>query len=156
MPDQRPPTLQGDDRAILMATLGYLRASFAAKVAGVGLADATRSFVPSGTSLLWLLEHLTLAEQAWVITRSGATPVLLDAAHEGADPVARALAQYRTTADQVDAIVESASFDAPWRGYGEDDFVNLRWVVTHLLEETARHAGHADILRELIDGATGR
>ena len=55
MPDQRPPTLQGDDRAILMAALGYLRASFAAKVAGVGLADATRSFVPSGTSLLWLL-----------------------------------------------------------------------------------------------------
>ena len=156
MPDQRPPMLQGDDRSTLMTSLGYLRASFAAKLAGVSVADATRSFVPSGTSLLWLLEHLTLAEQAWVVTRSGAAPVLLDAAHEWADPVARALAQYHATAEQVDAIVESLPFDAPWRGYGEDDFVNLRWIVTHLLEETARHAGHADILRELIDGATGR
>jgi hypothetical protein len=40
--------------------------------------------------------------------------------------------------------------------HGDTDPLNLRWVVIHLLEETARHAGHADILRELIDGSTGR
>lgn len=42
------------------------------------------------------------------------------------------------------------------RAISGDDVVNLRWIVMHLLEETARHAGHADILRELIDGQTGR
>jgi hypothetical protein len=56
----------------------------------------------------------------------------------------------------VDAIAEAAPLSQPCRDVGDAAMVDLRWVLTHLLEETARHAGHADILRELIDGSTGR
>jgi hypothetical protein len=56
--------------------------------------------------------------------------------------------------DQV--VADTASLDELCRNMGEDAPVNLRWVLMHLLEETARHAGHADVIRELIDGQTGR
>jgi hypothetical protein len=58
---------------------------------------------------------------------------------------------------QVNAVIAAApSLDEVCRDVGDEAPVNLRWVLMHLLEETARHAGHADILRELIDGTTGR
>jgi hypothetical protein len=58
---------------------------------------------------------------------------------------------------RVDAVVAAApTLDEPCRRSGDDPPVNLRWVLMHLLEETARHAGHADILRETVDGSTGR
>jgi hypothetical protein len=58
---------------------------------------------------------------------------------------------------RADAIVAAApTLDAPCRRLDVDAPVNLRWVLMHLLEETARHAGHADVLRELLDGVTGR
>ena len=53
-------------------------------------------------------------------------------------------------------MVSAASLDDACRDVGDEAIVNLRWVLMHLLEETARHAGHADILRELVDGETGR
>lgn len=136
-----------------MAALQYLRDSFMAKVSGIDDDAASRALVPSGTSLRWLVEHVTLAEQAWVITRSGAAPVV---SATGDDTLASALDRYRATSAQVDAIISSTPLDTVWRGYNDDDPVNLRWVIVHLVEEIARHAGHADILRELIDGATGR
>lgn len=136
-----------------MAALQYLRDSFMAKVSGIDDDAASRALVPSGTSLRWLVEHVTLAEQAWVITRSGAAPVV---SATGDDTLASALDRYRATSAQVDAIISSTPLDTVWRGYTDDDPVNLRWVIVHLVEEIARHAGHADILRELIDGATGR
>jgi hypothetical protein len=71
--------------------------------------------------------------------------------------VASAVAAYRATWERVDAVIAAApSLDVTCADVGVELPVNLRWVVAHLLEETARHAGHADILRELIDGVTGR
>ncbi len=70
--------------------------------------------------------------------------------------IGTAIAAYRHTWARVDAIVAAASLDDLCRGLGDEPLANLRWVLMHLLEETARHAGHADILRELIDGSTGR
>ncbi len=136
-----------------MAALQYLRDSFMAKVSGIDDDAASRALVPSGTSLRWLVEHVTLAEQAWVITRSGTAPVVPATSD---DTLANAVDRYRATSAQVDAIISSTPLDTVWRGYTDDDPVNLRWVIVHLVEEIARHAGHADILRELIDGATGR
>lgn len=73
------------------------------------------------------------------------------------DTVGSAIAAYRKTWRVVDNVVEvSPSLDAPCHDVRGDAPVNLRWVLMHLLEETARHAGHDDILRELIDGTTGR
>ena len=70
--------------------------------------------------------------------------------------MAAAVDAYRATWVRVDAITAAARLDDWCRDVGDDPPVNLRWVLMHLLEETARHAGHADILRELIDGDTGR
>ena len=68
-----------------------------------------------------------------------------------------AIVTYKGVWREVDAVIEtSPSLDQACRYVGDEAPVNLRWVLMHLLEETARHAGHADILRELIDGATGR
>jgi len=67
------------------------------------------------------------------------------------------VAAYRRTWKTADAILDAVpSLDALCQDVGDEAPVNLRWVLAHLLEETARHAGHVDILRELIDGATGR
>jgi acyl-CoA synthetase (AMP-forming)/AMP-acid ligase II len=73
----------------------------------------------------------------------------------GQVPVAHVSLRAGATAT-VDDIVAAASLDDLCPPFDDDPQVNLRWILTHLLEETARHAGHADILRELIDGDTGR
>ena len=67
-----------------------------------------------------------------------------------------AVDRYRGTWARVDAVIATSDLDTVCAGVDEDDNPDLRWVLAHLLEETARHAGHADILRELIDGQTGR
>jgi hypothetical protein len=70
--------------------------------------------------------------------------------------LAGAIEVYRATWQRVDDIIAAASLDDLCRAVGDESPVNLRWVLMHLLEETARHAGHADIIRELLDGTTGR
>jgi hypothetical protein len=97
------------------------------------------------------------AEELWVLRRfAGEHVEILDDTVHPDDSLAGAVDAYRDAWTRVDAVVDAASLDEPCREVGEGPPVNLRWVLMHLLEETARHAGHADILRELIDGATGR
>ncbi len=67
-----------------------------------------------------------------------------------------AVAHYLNVCRSSDVIIAHASLDDLCVVQDRDPPVNLRWVLTHLLEETARHAGHADIIREMIDGAVGR
>jgi uncharacterized damage-inducible protein DinB len=159
VPDQKPPRLEGDERQTLHTLLQYQRESMVTKLAGVDDEAARRVLVASGTTLLWLITHMAKAEVSWVVRRfAGEDDSADDAISEADDAtVADAIAAYRNAWARVDAIVAAApSLDEPCRNLGDDPPVNLRWVVTHLLEETARHAGHADILRELIDGSTGR
>ena len=87
---------------------------------------------------------------------AGRSDPLPDDAVLRGDTVAAVLDAYRSMWVEVDAVVAGASLDALCRDIGEDPNVNLRWVLMHLLEETARHAGHADILREMADGTVGR
>ncbi|HTZ08366.1 MAG TPA: DinB family protein [Acidimicrobiales bacterium] len=160
MPDTKPPRLAADERSTVMALLQYRRESLVRTVSGVDDAAARRAPVGSGTSLLWLVGHMAEAETTWVLQRfagrPGAAPDATAPARAGAGPLDAAVAAYRATWGRVDAVVDAtASLDEPARGAG-DPPVTLRWVLLHLLEETARHAGHADILRELIDGSTGR
>jgi hypothetical protein len=127
------------------------------KVAGVDDQAAREAMVASGTTLLWLTKHMARAEQLWIVQRfAGERPDLIDDAVEPHDTIASAIATYRATWQLVDGIADAASLDDLCRDVGDDAPVNLRWVLMHLLEETARHAGHADILRELIDGTAGR
>jgi uncharacterized damage-inducible protein DinB len=158
VPDQKPPRLDGDELDTLRALLQYQRDSLVRKVVGVDEEAARRSPVDSGTTLLWLVQHMAHAEVLWIVRRFAAEPVdLPDAAARRSETLATAIDHYRDSWGTVDAVVTAApSLEQACRETGGEATVNLRWVLMHLLEETARHAGHADILRELIDGHTGR
>jgi hypothetical protein len=158
VPDQKPPRLEGDEWDTLHALLQYQRESLVRKVAGVSEEQARVVLVGSGTNLLWLTKHLARAEILWILVRfAGRSVTVPDDGIRDHDTLASALDTYRRTWQATDAEVAAApSLDARCRGLGDGAPANLRWVLMHLLEETARHAGHADVLRELIDGHTGR
>lgn len=153
MTDHKPPRLVSGERQTLQALLQFQRESLVRKVEGVGETDARRQLVPSGTTLLWLVQHIAHAETLWIVERFAGEDVAVE---RPTDTMDAAVGHYRSTWQRVDAIVARSDLDELCRNLGHDSDVNLRWVLMHLLEETARHAGHADILRELIDGSTGR
>jgi hypothetical protein len=156
MDDQKPPRTAGDERSTLRALLQYQRDSFVRKVTGVSDAEASSSPVPSGTTLLWLANHMADAETTWVLTRFAQRPQNpLLARH--ASTMGDAVDRYRDVWNEVDAVVaDTTGLDRVCPSFDAGPPVNLRWILGHLVEETARHAGHADILRELLDGRTGR
>jgi hypothetical protein len=151
--DRKPPRQCADERATLLALLQYQRESLVRKADGVPEERADSSPVPSGTSLRWLLNHMADAEHTWLSVRFAGT--------SGDDPppaptLGAAVDRYRRRWAVSDGIIAGASFDDLAVAPGSEGPVNLRWVLAHLLQETARHAGHADIVREVIDGAIGR
>ena len=158
MADQKPPRRASDERETLQALLQYQRESLVKKVSGVSAEAARHSPVASGTSLLWLMKHMARAESLWILQRfAGQDPVIDDDRVRPEDTVESAIDAYRSTWLCTDAVVAATpTMDVSCRYLGDEAPVNLRWVLMHLLEETARHAGHADVLRELIDGGTGR
>jgi hypothetical protein len=158
MVDQKPPRLDGGERETLAALLQYQRASLVRKTMGVDDETARRAYVESGTTLLWLVKHMVRAETVWILRRfAGEEVEIPDDTVDPGDTVAGVIDAYRAIWPRTDAVVAaSPSFDERCRDVGDEEPANLRWVLTHLLEETARHAGHADIVRELIDGQTGR
>ncbi len=142
---------------MLRALLQLQRESLVRQVDGVDEWDARRALVPSGTSLLRLVRHMAWVESRWVEERfAGKAPAIPDDAVGPDDTVAAALDAYRAGWARVDSVVESADLDDACRNAGQDDPPTLRWVLAHLLQETARHAGHADIIREQIDGEIDR
>ncbi|WP_101257832.1 DinB family protein [Streptomyces barkulensis] len=159
--DVRPPEAEADERTTLLAFLDYLRDAVAAKAAGVPDEAARAAGVPSGTSLLGLVKHLTAVEHnwfAWAFAGEGDTP-----ADDGAPPApgetaGEILRAYRKAAGRSNAIAAACDrLDRPGvRSLRETPPPTMRWILVHMIEETARHAGHADILRERIDGSTGR
>lgn len=156
-PDQKPPRLAAGELETLLALLQYQRDSLVRKVAGLDEAVARRSPVASGTSLLWLIKHMASAEITWVLRRfAGQDVIVPDDTPRPGDTLDAAIQFYRATWEGVDgAAFKAASLDEPCRR-PDGPQVNQRWVLAHLLEETARHAGHAGILGELIDGRPGR
>ena len=157
MADQKPSRPLDDELTTSLALLQFQRESFLRKLDGVGDDDARRRMVGSGTSLLWLAKHLAYAEDIWLVQRFAGQPgFALDNTLADDDTVAGIVAAYREGWARVDAIAAAAP-DLEVRCEPDSGPpVNLRWILLHLLEETARHAGHADILREMIDGTTGR
>ncbi len=158
MPDRKPPRTVGDERTVLRALLQYQRESVVRKVDGVDEVAARTALVGSGTSLLWLVRHLSEAESLWVLQRFAGGPGEEPPSTGGSErALGDAVDAYRAMWARVDDVVDGApDLEALCVDTGTESPVTLRWVLMHLLEETARHAGHADILRELIDGRTGR
>ncbi|AFR10273.1 DinB family protein [Nocardiopsis alba] len=155
--DSPPPRTGNSEAEVLRGFLDYLRTSIAAKVENAPEPQARTAGVPSGTNLLGLLHHLTFVEHAmflgdrvtdWQATFQAAP------ADSGADVVAR----YRRTVERANRVLDGCTdlgAPVPRPGPGRPA-PSLRWALVHMIEETGRHAGHADILREQIDGAVGR
>lgn len=161
--DVRPPSLNADEPTTLLAFLDYLRAAVVAKLDGVSDEDARRPGVASGTSLLWLVRHLTVVEDnwfTWAYRGEGEEPRESDEVPLDGATVAGEVAAYREAVERSNAVAAAApDLDRPGvRSLRPDatEGPSLRWVLVHMIEETGRHAGHADIIREQLDGAVGR
>ena len=158
---QRVPFTGGEKESLKVA-LDRHRDAILWKLEGVGDDDLRRPLVPSGTSLLGLVKHLAAVEYGWFCDTFGRPTESLpfdddpdaDLRIEPEETTADILAFYdraRTTADRIIDEIGLEETGMAWF----DEPVTMRWVLIHMVEETARHAGHVDILRELIDGMTG-
>jgi uncharacterized damage-inducible protein DinB len=153
------PDLVGSERDVLLYYLNKMRDAVVRRSEGLTDEEQRTPGVPSGTNLLGLIRHLTWVEEHWFRgVFLGEVPDLDDFmdAPVGAtrDDV---VAAYREACARSDEIVHACpdlSTMAEIANPGEDEKDSLRRIVAHMIEETARHAGHADILREQIDGAT--
>ncbi|HEV7888887.1 MAG TPA: DinB family protein [Acidimicrobiales bacterium] len=159
MADRRTPFANTGEKATLLAFLDYLRESVVLKVDGLDETQARWSPVPSGTSLLGLLKHLTMVEVAWFHWAfAGLDVPVPDGAVAEADALGPAAAAYRAAwARSNELLAEADDLDRLCARPGPaPQPMSLRWVLAHMVEETGRHAGHADIVRELLDGTVGR
>jgi uncharacterized damage-inducible protein DinB len=150
------PGGDSNERELLLSWLGYLRGAVIRKVEGLDEPAAHWTPQASMTSLLGIVTHLAWVEWRWIDGGMRQQPVIRDEAefHPTMDlTVTAALAAYRGRAAATDAYVRSApSLAEPcYREAGTD----LRWVLLHLINETARHAGHVDVTRQLLDGTRG-
>jgi len=127
------------------------------KTVGVPEPDVRAPGVTSGTNLLGLIKHLTQVERYTFLGESITDwPATFHPATD--ETVQDVVTAYRDTINQANELVAAcADLDNATRGPATRRTTpSLRWALVHMIEETARHAGHADILRELIDGKTGR
>lgn len=142
----------------LIRALDRARAGALKKLDGLDEDDARRTTVDSGTNLAGLIQHLTFVESQWFEHIVGGRPSPRGIRSMTVDPAVtlrQLRADYRASWATSNAIIARlGDADAPVTRGGTRR--NLRWAMLAVLEEISRHAGHADILREQIDGTTGR
>ena len=153
----------GSEREMLAAFLDFERDTLLWKVAGLDEQQLRTPHTPSGMSLLGLVKHLAYVERNWFQSRFLGQEVYIpwrsgdrdgDFRIEPDETVGSVLAFYGAEVDASRRILAAAdSLDAVAKN--ADPPRSLRWILIHMIEETARHNGHADIMRELTDGQTG-
>jgi uncharacterized damage-inducible protein DinB len=155
----------GDERSTLLAFLEWQRRTLARKCAGLELDQLRiRSVEPSTLSLLGLVRHMADVERGWFrrtlagedIEYRYSTDDDIDGEFDNVDAadVSEALASWDEERARADDIVSRRALDAT--GHRRDGTeVSMRWILNHMIEEYSRHNGHADLLRQRIDGATG-
>ncbi|MFC5180442.1 DinB family protein [Actinomadura harenae] len=159
---REPPTTAGE-RDTLAGFLDWQRDTLAMKCAGLDAERLRRKEIPpSDLSLLGLVRHMAEVERGWFrhvvcgeesgshwprVNGGMADFLVADADAE------EAFAVWRAECENSRAIVASRDLDE--RVHRRDETYTVRWIVTHMIEEYARHNGHADLLRERIDGVTG-
>lgn len=162
--DRTEPAFEASEKDMLSGWMDFHRATILLKIAGLSDADARRPIVDSGTNLLGLVKHLAFAEDYWFAQIFAGADVRVARVGPG-DPVGpdettqQIVALYEGCCATSRSIVGGADLDDMATGTaanrrGPASQFNLRWILTHMIEETARHSGHADILREQIDGST--
>ncbi|MFF9133586.1 DinB family protein [Streptomyces sp. NPDC014806] len=167
--ERRMPAVDADERTMLESWLEFHRRTLALKCEG--LTDAqlrTASVAPSDLSLMGLVRHMAEVERSWfrrVLAGDGAEPIWYSEEdpdgdfHVGeADTWQEAYATWQAEIDAARRHAAAFALDDMSKGAGRvvgGRAVSLRWIYTHMIEEYARHNGHADLIRESIDGATG-
>ena len=154
------PLNDGGELDTALAFLSFARSCVLKKVAGLNEEQLRRRLVVSDTTLLGLVQHLTDAERYWFgytfagdPRYAGADFGMVVGAERSAEQV---IADYRAAIAESDAHLLAAAGPDALTAAPVEQARTLRWVLAHMTGETVRHAGHADILRELVDGATGR
>jgi uncharacterized damage-inducible protein DinB len=156
--------LRADERTTLCGMLDWYRAVVERKALGLSEADAAKVLTPSGLSVLGVVAHLAWAEEGWFAeTFAGEVPADTASNPESfrlrpGDSIESVVSRYRAEVERSRRIVAgAASLDELSAGDHHEEFgkVSLRWILCHMIEETARHAGHLDIMREQLDGRTG-
>jgi uncharacterized damage-inducible protein DinB len=159
------PPLQAGEREMLLSWLDYHRATLATKCEGLsGEKLRTAAVPPSTLSLLGLVRHMTEVERGWfrrTLRAEDAAPIYYSGENPDGDfevrdaDVADAFARWSEECDRARRIVaDTSSLDVLGHHRRGDD-VSLRWILVHMIEEYARHNGHADLLRERLDGSVG-
>ena len=158
-----------DERSVLVGYLDYHRAVLARKAEGITEADARMAGCPpSGMTLLGLIRHMAAVERAWfrdVLMGEDIAPLYYGQGHPTGDidgdwhpslndTLGEAFASYWREIAIANANIAATPLDGAAANAG-DRPTNLRRILVHMIEEYARHCGHADLLREPIDGVTG-
>lgn len=159
----QPVPLHGEEKESLLISLDRHRDVVMWKIDGLDDEQLRRPMTPSGLTLLGLVKHLAAVEYGWFCQPFGRDTEPLPFDHDDDDADLR-IGENETTADVIDfyrraraaanesiAELDVDAVGTAWFG----DQVSLRWILIHMIEETARHVGHIDIMRELIDGRTG-
>ena len=152
------PAGSNDEKELLLQWLGYLRRTVLRKLDG--LDDARSRWTPEGQliPLLGIVHHLTRVEWRWIDGGFGDVDVTRSEEEFRPGPdldLDVVVRSYRERATATDAFVRSVDLSRSSDPDGWAEGKDLRWVLLHLIAETARHAGHADATRELLDGMTG-
>jgi uncharacterized damage-inducible protein DinB len=157
--------VEDGEKAALLLFLEAQRASVLAILDGLDEEALTTAVLPSGWTPLGMVEHLGYAERHWFqeIATGSAEPVAWPADEHAPlttpRPPAAVFAFYRAQCERSNAYIAAIALSTPPKGRHPgplgDETTDLRRVVLHMIEETARHAGHLDAARELLDGRTG-
>ena len=161
--DEIPRT--GDERSVLLAFLAWQRATLERKCAGLDIDQLRRrSAEPSTLSLLGLVRHMADVERGWFrrtlagedVAERYSTDDDVDGDFDNVDAADadEAFASWKEERELADEIISRRALDATGRQRTGRE-VSMRWILNHMIEEYSRHNGHADLLRERIDGATG-
>jgi hypothetical protein len=160
---QREPTPRedGGELQTALAFLDFARSCLLKKVDGLSEADLRRRLVPSDTTLLGLVQHCAAGERWWFAHHVGGDPAYADVDFTMVVPPERTgaevVADFRAAVAESDRHIAAAgSPEARTVVPVDGEHKTLRWVLAHKTSELARHVGHADILREQVDGVTGR
>jgi uncharacterized damage-inducible protein DinB len=160
MSDRGEPDLVHSERDVLLRFLNRSRNAVVRASEGLTDEQLRAPGVPSGTNLLGLIWHLTGVEEHWLQRLFlGEDPGSVEEEMDAPAGMTRddVVAAYRAAWARTDAIIDATpdlSTMSKVVNPGQDENDSLRRIVAHMVEETSRHAGHADILREQIDGAT--
>jgi uncharacterized damage-inducible protein DinB len=155
----------GDETTMLIAWLDWHRATVFAKTEGLAEDLAHRPMLASSPlmTVAGLVSHLYWVERGWIEHTFLGGPDDQPWTEDDPDkdfradgtPLSKLLAAYERQCARNNAVVRSRSLDTESVMERRNEPVTLRWILLHLIEETARHNGHIDILREMLDGVTG-